>query len=156
MDCTTDEGKNLCQKFGVEGYPTIKYFSRETGEMGEKYEEAREYNKLKKFVTQKSKDPCDPATLANCNKKEKAFIEEVSAWDEAKMKSELDTINADIDAAKANQTELSELFEKQKDVAMATMAKQQEAKTTLDKVAKASRYKMLILEQKAKKKDGEL
>jgi len=75
VDCTDDSAKSLCEKYGVQGYPTIKYFSKETSELGEKYEEAREYNALKKFVKKMSKDPCEVETQANCNKKEKTFIE---------------------------------------------------------------------------------
>merc|ERR1712217_239234 len=153
VDCTTDAGKPLCEKYGVEGYPTIKYFSKETSETGEKYEEAREYNALKKFVKKMAKDPCEVETQANCNKKEKAFIEELSSWDVTKVTEELASLKKDIDDAKGKHKELADLFEKQKDEALATMKLQEEAKKELDKLSKSSKYKINIFEQKAPKKD---
>merc|ERR1712039_190360 len=100
VDCTADSGKALCEKYGVEGYPTIKYFSKETSDLGEKYEEAREYNALKKFVKKMSKDPCDAATQANCNKKEKEFLEELNSWDTTKVADELAAFKAQLEEAK--------------------------------------------------------
>ena len=38
VDCTQDKNKDLCQKFGVRGYPTIKYFSGSTGPLGDDYQ----------------------------------------------------------------------------------------------------------------------
>jgi len=149
VDCTEDNAKNLCSKYGVQGYPTIKYFTASTGDQGEKYEDAREYNALKKFTKKMSKDPCEVATLANCNKKEKTFIEEIKDYDEAKLKAELDTLAGALTAAKTKHQEYADLFEKQKDEAMATMKLQEEAQKELDKVSKASQFKIKILEQKA-------
>ena len=34
VDCTTDGGKEACSRFEVRGYPTIKYFTAETGKTG--------------------------------------------------------------------------------------------------------------------------
>jgi len=153
VDCTQDSAKKLCEKYGVQGYPTIKYFSKDTSEMGEKYEGDREYNKLKKFVTSNSKPPCVLATLEHCSKKEKAFIEESTSWDEAKVKEELESVKSQIEAAKTKHQDLADLFEKQKDEAMATMKKSEEAKTDLEKVTKGVKYKINIMEQVTKKKD---
>jgi len=156
VDCTLDDAKKLCEKYGVQGYPTIKYFSKETSDLGEKYEEARDYNALKKFVKKMSKDPCNVETLANCNKKEKAFIEEMAQWDEAKLKEELDGFKTGIESAQAKHQEFADLFEKQKEEAMATMKKQEEAKTEMDKLSKATKFKINILEQKGGAKKEEL
>lgn len=56
VDCTT-EGKDLCVKQGVSGYPTIKY-----GEPGDlkKYEGGRNYEELKKFADENLGPTCDP------------------------------------------------------------------------------------------------
>lgn len=148
VDCTDeDNGKPLCEKYGVEGFPTLKYFSKETDELGEKYEDSRDYNKMKKFVRSKSKPPCELATLENCGKKEKAFIEEIAAWDEAKAKEEQKKFQEELDAAKKAHQDEADLFEKQKEEAMATMKRAEEAKEELSKKTKALKYKLNILEQ---------
>jgi hypothetical protein len=36
VDCTKEESKALCSKFGVQGYPTLKYFTDSTDAMGGK------------------------------------------------------------------------------------------------------------------------
>jgi len=156
VDCTADAGKALCEKYGVEGYPTIKYFDRSTSDLGEKYEDARDYNALKKFVKKMSKDPCVLETQANCNKKEKAFIDELASWEPAKITEELAGFRSQLAEAKAKEKELSDMFEKQKDVAMETMKKQEEAKKDLDKLSKQVKYKISILEQKSGGKKDEL
>ena len=48
VDCTAG-GKPLCEKFGVKGYPTIKYFNP-PDEEGEDYKGARGLADLKKFA----------------------------------------------------------------------------------------------------------
>lgn len=155
VDCTLDNGKPLCEKYGVNGFPTIKYFSKETSEQGESYEGERDYNKLKKFVKSMSKPPCEIKSLTNCNKKEKDFIEESKDWDETKMVGEKNSYTALIDAAKVKHKELTDLFEKQKEEAMATMKKQEEAKKEMEKVTKDIKFKLNLLVQKAEQNDGQ-
>merc|ERR1719426_89310 len=50
VDCTKDDSKDLCSKYGVRGYPTIKYFTSSTDPLGDKYEGGRTYDDLKKFA----------------------------------------------------------------------------------------------------------
>ena len=35
-DCTVEQ--ELCSKYGVRGYPTVKYFTAETGDQGKDYQ----------------------------------------------------------------------------------------------------------------------
>jgi len=119
--------------------------------MGEKYEGEREYNKLKKFVNQNSKPPCVVETLEHCSKNEKTFIGELGAWDDEKKNTELEGFKAQIETAKTTQKGLADLFEKQKDVALATMKQQEEAKTSMEKISKSLKYKVNLLEQKLAK-----
>jgi len=153
VDCTVDEGKNLCEKFGVKGYPTIKYFSKDTSEEGESYDGPREYNKLKKFVKENSKDPCVVSTLEHCSKKEKTFIEEFTPWDDAKVKEEAASYEKQIEEATSKHKELNDLFEKQKDEAIATMKLAEEAQKEKDKLSKSLKWKLNLLSQKAEKKE---
>lgn len=41
-------------KYGVRGYPTIKYFTSSTDPMGDAYEGGRTFDDLKKFATEVS------------------------------------------------------------------------------------------------------
>merc|ERR1719215_1259354 len=155
VDCTTDEGKKACENAGVEGYPTLKYFGPGLATDGEKYEDARDYNAMAKFVKRKSKKPCDPATLENCDKKDKAFIEEIKDHDEAKLTEQRAQFEKEMEELSAQQKEASELFEKQKDEAMATMKRADELKTKLSKLQSKVGYQLLILKKKTadEKKD---
>merc|ERR1712066_1134698 len=107
VDCTVDDGKKLCEKYGVQGYPTIKYFSKDTSDEGEKYEGPRDYNKLKKFVKDNSKDPCVVSTLEHCSKKEKTFIEEFAQWDSAKVTEEAASYEKQAEEAQKEKDKLS-------------------------------------------------
>eukprot|EP00230_Micromonas_polaris_P009611 CAMPEP_0117634524 /NCGR_PEP_ID=MMETSP0802-20121206/5737_1 /TAXON_ID=38833 /ORGANISM="Micromonas sp., Strain CCMP2099" /LENGTH=73 /DNA_ID=CAMNT_0005439191 /DNA_START=689 /DNA_END=907 /DNA_ORIENTATION=+ len=44
VDCTIE--KDLCQKYGVQGYPTIKYFTGATAATGDAYNGGRDYDAL--------------------------------------------------------------------------------------------------------------
>jgi len=56
VDCTT-EGKSLCEKFSVGGYPTIKY--GDPGDMKD-YQGGRSYADLKKFADENLGPTCGP------------------------------------------------------------------------------------------------
>mmetsp|Transcript_23329 Transcript_23329/g.51538 ORF Transcript_23329/g.51538 Transcript_23329/m.51538 type:complete len:243 (-) Transcript_23329:507-1235(-) len=147
VDCISDGGKPLCEKYGVSGYPTLKYFSKDTTDQGQSYEGGREYSDLKKFVKKESKPPCIVATLQNCNKKEKAFIQEMNAMEEAKIEEEKTRMKGLLGEAAAKKKAEDDLFEEQKEVAMATMKRAEEAKKELEKLTSTTKYKINILEQ---------
>merc|ERR1712087_435520 len=63
VDCTA-AGKPLCEKYGVRGYPTIKYFNP-PDEEGEDYKGGRTLADLKKF--------------ADAEKKHEALLKELQA-----------------------------------------------------------------------------
>jgi hypothetical protein len=76
VDCTED-GQSLCEKFNVGGYPTIKYFSDGDTTTGQDYQSGRDFDSLKKFVTDELEVKCDPSDPSECNDKEKAYIEKM-------------------------------------------------------------------------------
>merc|ERR1719223_604286 len=83
VDCTT-EGKALCEKNEVRGYPTIKY-----GEPGDlkKYEGGRDFASLKKFAEENLGPTCGPANLDLCDDAKKADIEKFSAMSASDLES---------------------------------------------------------------------
>jgi len=150
VDCTEDAGKKLCETYGVSGYPTLKYFKKGGDPKGSSYDGGRTYNDLKKFVTKSSKKPCDPATLENCDKKDKKYIEEIKDMDDAKIAELHFQMDHEIQALRKERDDLDALFEKQKDEAIATQKKADEAKKAAGKVEDKYAHKVAILAAKIK------
>ncbi len=73
VDCTT-AGKPLCEKYGVKGYPTIKYFNP-PDETGEDYKGGRSFDDLKKFSETELGPGCSVDTLENCSDQQKKDLE---------------------------------------------------------------------------------
>jgi len=72
VDCTTD-GKDLCEKHGVRGYPTIKY--GDPGDLQD-YQGGRTYEDLKKFAEENLGPTCGPGeNIELCDADTKASIE---------------------------------------------------------------------------------
>jgi len=86
-DCTAD-GKALCDDIGVSGYPTIKYFTAETGKKGEDYSGGRSYDALDKFTKETLAKKCDVTTKEGCDDKQKDYIEKQAGKGVEKQKAE--------------------------------------------------------------------
>jgi hypothetical protein len=71
VDCTAD-GSDLCEKHGVQGYPSIKY--GDPAELKD-YEGARSYDALKKFADENLGPTCGPANLDLCAEKDRTKLE---------------------------------------------------------------------------------
>merc|ERR1711934_589316 len=69
VDCTAG-GKPLCDKYGVRGYPTIKYFNP-PDEEGEDYKGGRDLAALKKFASTELGPGCSVDAMENCDAKQK-------------------------------------------------------------------------------------
>eukprot|EP00397_Hematodinium_sp_SG-2012_P049913 GEMP01057780.1.p1 GENE.GEMP01057780.1~~GEMP01057780.1.p1 ORF type:complete len:198 (+),score=59.36 GEMP01057780.1:68-661(+) len=79
VDCT-GTGKNICQKIGVQGYPTVKYFI--AGETFE-YNGARGLSELKAFVATTFKSMCVPESGESCDDEQKEIIKHYKGKDVA-------------------------------------------------------------------------
>ena len=93
VDCTA-EGKDLCERFGVEGFPTIKFFNP-PDEEGESYEGGRDLEELREFA--KTLGPgCSPTTKENCSPEQLAELETTLAMPEAEREAELAKLKAEL------------------------------------------------------------
>merc|ERR1712039_76231 len=96
VDCT-ESGKDLCEKHGVEGFPTIKY-----GDPNDlkPYEGGRGFEELKKFADENLGPQCGPDYMDLCDDKKKKSIEKyqaLSAEDlEAKIAKAKKTVEEDV------------------------------------------------------------
>lgn len=105
VDCTVET--DLCGKYEVQGYPTLKVFTQETGlAKGKPYEGGRDAASLKKYVEENFISKCAVSTSEGCTDKEKAFI--------SKMKS----------SSKTELTEQLARLDKMKSLAMSSELKQ--------------------------------
>lgn len=85
VDCTVE--KDLCSKYGVRGYPTIKYFTGATAATGDSYEGGRTYEDLKAFADENlgpscgadNKDLCKPEQLEVINQAEAMSADDLEA-----------------------------------------------------------------------------
>jgi len=77
VDCTAG-GKALCDKYGVRGYPTIKYFNP-PDEEGEDYKGGRDLAALKKFASTELGPGCSVDTIENCDADQKKELEKYIA-----------------------------------------------------------------------------
>jgi len=99
VDCTKDDSKDLCSKYGVRGYPTIKYFTGSTDPLGDKYEGGRTYADLKKWADENLGPSCGPDNIELCNDEQKANIEKFQAMDAADLKAAVEEKTAAIEGA---------------------------------------------------------
>lgn len=84
-DCTAS-GKEICSDMGVSGYPTIKYFTAETGAEGKPYQGGRSFDDLKKFVDENLAAKCLIDDTEGCTDKELKFMEKMKGDDAAVAK----------------------------------------------------------------------
>jgi len=75
-DCTVH--KAACDKFGVRGYPTIKYFLAGDKE-GKDYSGGRDYGSLQKFTKDTLEVMCMVDTPVQCDEKEQKYINKMTA-----------------------------------------------------------------------------
>jgi len=86
VDCTT-EGKELCEKSDVRGYPTIKY-----GDVGDlkDYNGGRTYEDLKKFAEENLGPTCGPGeNLELCDAETKPKMEAYGKMSAGKLEGKI-------------------------------------------------------------------
>jgi len=105
VDCTKEQ--DLCQKYGVSGYPTIKYFTGATSAQGDAYNGGRDYDAMSAWAKENLGPSCGAENVELCNDEQKATITEKSALSEADLDKE---IAAHEEELKGSDTELEELL----------------------------------------------
>jgi len=115
VDCTADNAKDLCQTYGVKGYPTIKYYTSGTGPDGEDYKGGRTFEDLKKFVAESGNfgPSCGPDHKDLCNEEQLAYLVKAEAMSADERATEIATKDAAFKAIEATfKDEVSKLQSK--------------------------------------------
>ena len=105
VDCTA-AGKPLCDKYGVRGYPTIKYFNP-PDEDGEDYKGGRDLAALKKFVETELGPGCSADTKENCSAEQLKDLEKYMSMDATERETQLTSLK---DALKKAEDEHNDLL----------------------------------------------
>jgi len=111
VDCTA-EGKDLCTKVGVKGYPTLKYGDPNNLD---DYKGGRTYDDLLTFAKENLGPTCGPGNMDLCDAEQKAKIEEIQSRGleelEAEIKGIEDTIKTAEDHFADEVKKLQETYE---------------------------------------------
>jgi len=87
VDCT-EGGKDLCEKHGVQGFPTLKYGDPDDLKA---YEGGRSYGDLKKFASESLGPQCGPGeNIGLCSEKVKGLIEKYLKMSVTELQEKID------------------------------------------------------------------
>jgi len=108
VDCTA-EGKELCTKEGVKGFPTLKYGDPNNLE---DYKGGRDYDDLLTFAKENLGPTCGPESMDLCDADQKAKIEAIQAKGLETLNAEIKELDDSIKNAEEHfETELKKLQE---------------------------------------------
>lgn len=98
VDCTTEDNKDLCQQYGVSGYPTLKYFKDGSNE-AQDYTGGRGLDELNSFADEELNKKCIVGSEeemndenSNCSDKEKEYARKVRAQSTDERKAQMDRL----------------------------------------------------------------
>lgn len=100
VDCTVE--KELCSKFGVKGYPTIKYFTSTTAATGDAYEGGRDYASLEKFADENLGPSCGPGLEELCSEEQLVMLKEAQGLSEEDLKAAIAEKQAEMEGFEEN------------------------------------------------------
>jgi len=95
VDCTVE--KDLCSKYGVRGYPTIKTFTGNPD--GDAYEGGRDFASLQKFASENLGPSCSNDNIDLCDDEQKAILDKYNAMSAEERKKIVDEANAKVEEA---------------------------------------------------------
>jgi len=104
VDCTAG-GKPLCDKFGVRGYPTIKYFNP-PDEEGEDSKGGRDLPALTKFVETELGPGCSVDTKENCSAEQLTALQQYIDMDAEERTAKLAAMKKELADAEESHNEL--------------------------------------------------
>jgi len=104
VDCTA-AGKSLCDKMGVRGYPSLKFFNP-PDEEGEDYKGGRDLNTMKKFVETDLGPGCSVDMKENCSAEQLAALQQYIDMDATERTAKLESMKKAMADAEETHNEL--------------------------------------------------
>lgn len=136
VDCTA-AGKPLCDKYGVRGYPTIKYFNP-PDEEGEDYKGGRDLPALKKFVENDLGPGCSADTKENCSPEQLKDLETYMSMDAGERANKLAALKDELKKAEDDHNELLKKLQSQFKESQDSLEKLKEESAPVIKMLKAA------------------
>lgn len=135
VDCT-GSGKKTCERFGVEGYPTLKYFNPPDTE-GEAYDGGRSLKELKKFA-KKLGPGCSVETWDKCSEKQKAELQPYLDMSAEELEELRTSTEAKIAAAQSAHDALMKSLQEQFETSEKSLKQIKEVETPALKLVKVA------------------
>lgn len=135
VDCT-GSGKATCERFGVEGYPTLKYFNPPDTD-GEAYEGGRSLKELKKFA-KKLGPGCSAQTWDKCTDQQKAELQPYLDMSAAELEGLRNSTQAKIDSAQGAHDVLMKALQEQYEASEKTLKELKAAEAPALKLIKTA------------------
>tara|TARA_B110000008_G_C16958760_1_gene559287 strand:+ start:1133 stop:1762 length:630 start_codon:yes stop_codon:yes gene_type:complete len=139
VDCTAD-GKPLCEKYDIKGFPTLKSF---WGKSSEDYKGGRSYNDLIQYANN-LKIPCNIKNKNACTKEETEELEKLLKLSDEKRRETFEKIKKDIKIEEENHDNLLKKLQE----------KFETSKNNLEKLKEEHKFKINLLEQMVEKSEG--
>lgn len=137
VDCTAD-GKSLCEKHSVQGYPSLKYGEPESLKA---YEGGRDLASLETFAAENLGPTCGPNNLDLCDDTDKKFIAKFKKWDIDELDMSIEEKEEKIKAIDAAGKKIVSGLEKQLQTLQSKIEKEKKKKDeTIAKVKKDTGY----------------
>merc|ERR1719382_2214005 len=144
VDCTTDDGKPLCEEHGVQGFPTIKWGDPSALE---DYDGGRDYEELETFAKENLKPLCSPKNLDLCDDDKKKQISDLMAMS-------MEDLDASIEQSEASLKEAEETFDAELQKLQEKYEALEKEKTEKQAAVKASGLSLMKAVKASKKTAG--
>jgi len=97
VDCTVHT--EVCSKYGVQGYPTIKH-----GDLADlqDYNGGRDFDALKEFASENLGPSCSPDNIDLCSDEQKASIETIQKLSDDEIDTKISEADAAMEKAEAD------------------------------------------------------
>jgi protein disulfide-isomerase A6 len=92
VDCTDDAAQPVCEQYGIQGYPTIKYFVDGDKE-GKDYQQGRDFDSLEAFVHEVLEVKCNVADPVDCSEREAGYLEKMKVKSSEERKKQIDRLS---------------------------------------------------------------